>query len=234
MSKKNKNKKQTYNKQNNTSIKNENKQPHANIQQADIKSQLTTNTQNDQQQDKISLTQNIKRLEDELSNIADSINKLNTKQKDIQSHIQQQKEQITKAEQELKKTTQEKERIQKELNTMQGNNKALQQKIQTDKDKLDKEQGELESLKQELENKYKEFKYKQKDSKSSLEFMYNKSSKNMPDNISLHIPKENRPSIGNLKEDNNKRVLEIVSWDEVAEAKKEAERLSAKLSIKPN
>lgn len=216
---------------------NKNKQPHANIQQADIKSQLTTNTQNDQQQDKISLTQEIKRLEDELSNIADSINKLNTKQKDIQSHIQQQKEQITKAEQELKETTQEKERIQKELNTMQNDNKALQQKIQTDKDKLDKEQGELESLKQELENKYNKFSYKQKDSTSLLSFMYNKSSKNMPDNISLHIPKvpkENRPSIGELKEDNNKRVLEIVSWDEVAEAKKEAERLNAKLSIKPN
>lgn len=117
------------------------------------------------------------------------------------------------------------------------NKQALNQYINTEKEQLQKHENELESLKSDLENKYKEFHYKKKEpkeSKSPLAFMDKKSEKqNIKEcDINIPIPKENRPSIGTLKEGENKRLLEISSWSEVESAKSEAQRLGANLSVK--
>lgn len=180
--------------------------------------------------------ENLNKKKDELNekqnSLQDKLNKLKNvkvskdKTKEIESRLNDIK-------QDLDKTTQTLDSKNKDHNKEKQNKEALDKHIKTEKAKLQNDENKLKSLNNDLETKYKKFRYNKKDSKeskSSLAFM-DKTQSRTQQEIHMVIPKENRPSTGTLKEDKNERLLEISLWSEVESAKKEAQRLKAKLSV---
>ena len=159
--------------------------------------------------------------------------------KDSEKQIKQQRRDIDFKISNLNKDLKELDSKIKDCEKKEKDNKAFQQNINTKKQELQKNENKLNSLKNDLKNKYEKFHYdnteqkKSKGSQSSLAYMNsNKENHKSTQYININIPKENRPSIGTLKEDGNKRLLEISLWSEVEAASKEADKLRAKLSVK--
>ena len=88
-------------------------------------------------------------------------------------------------------------------------------------------------MQQDIDALNKEFESSKNKLEEFGEFQPKNSSYSPSKDCQLNIPKEDLPTIGQLKEKGGQRYLEIIYWEEVQEAKREAERLHAKLCVKP-
>ena len=107
----------------------------------------------------------------------------------------------------------------------EGEQKSLKHKIDSAEKDWKKIEQDIEKLNAEFEDSKKRF-------EEFGDFQFTNSSYLSQEDYHLEIPGENLPTIGQLKERNRQRYLEISYWEEVQEAKTEAERLRAQLCVK--
>ena len=162
------------------------------------------------QNDKQKLDEEYKGLENSVTDLGRQI---------IELKEQQKEQNIPDRERRIQEATKRKKQ-------QEGQQKSLKHKIDSVEKELKKMQQDIDALNKEFEsskNKLEEF----------GEFQPKNSSYSPSKDCQLNIPKEDLPTIGQLKEKSGQRYLEIIYWEEVQEAKREAERLHAKLCVKP-
>lgn len=193
------------------------------------------------------LEQEIEKLERELEIHKASKPSANLSKKDRQRNIDttqkyliSKRKELTNYNNKIDANSKKIEKIQK----LEDDKKVLEKKFKDDLDKNTQELNRLESSKQQKQRelqangsvfKYQENKVEDNTKKSSLNHLAPKN-KNKSNNLSLDKAQEkipsSKPKVGILKRQANQKFIEIEFWEEVEQAKLEAQRFNAKISVK--